>query len=369
MSDNITNYKQHLTSTGVHPDLDPWALISASVESVLVTDTDLDSPGPSVVFVNPAFERMTGWTQAEIIGQSPRVLQGPNTDLTAFFGIKEQLRKGKIWAGIAINYRKDGSEFVMEWSIAPVQNVDREITHFIAVQRDVTARVEAERALQAAQEAVIAGLEQRKAIRETFGKFVPNEIADRALADSGVLQPNLREATILFSDIQGFSSLAEIISPRAVIELLNDYFGVITKSIEARHGVIHQFQGDGVLATFNLPLENPNHAVDAVSAAMSIRELLSTHTFAEGIHLKTRFGINTGSVVAGTVGGTGRVGYTVHGDAVNLAARIEQQNKQFGTDILIAEATVSKTRKDMNFRPVETITVRGRRNPVTLYTI
>ena len=144
---------------------------------------------------------------------------------------------------------------------------------------------------------------------------------------------------------------------------------MITKSIEARNGVIHQFQGDGVLATFNLPLENPNHAVDAVSAAMAIRELLSAHTFAEGIHLKTRFGINTGSVVAGTVGGTGRIGYTVHGDAVNLTARIEQENKQFGTDILIAEATVSKIGEAMTFRPVETITARDRQNPVTLYTI
>ena len=369
MSDNSSDHGRQLTSNGMRHDLDPWALIAASVESVLVTNTDLDAPGPSIVFVNPSFERMTGWSQAEVIGQSPRILQGPETDLATFSGIKERLRKGEVWEGNAINYRKDGSKFVMEWSIAPVLNIEREITHFVAVQRDVTARVETERALREAQEAVITSLEQRKAIRETFGKFVPNAIADRALADSGAMQPDLREATILFSDIQGFSLLAETISPQAVIELLNEYFSVITKPIEARNGVIHQFQGDGVLATFNLPLENPNHAVDAVAAAISIRELLSTHTFAGGVHLKTRFGINTGSVVAGTVGGAGRVGYTVHGDAVNLAARIEQENKQFGTDILLAEATVLKIGEAMTFRSVETITVRGRRNPVTLYTI
>ena len=368
MSDEIFDHKQYLTS-GSQFGLDPWALISAAVESILVTDTELVSPGPTVLFVNPAFERMTGWNKDEINGRSPRVLQGPNTDLSIFSGLKEQLWKGEIWEGQAVNYRKDGSEFVMEWSIAPILTAEREITNYVAVQRDVTARVEAERTLQEAQEAVISGLEQRKEIRETFGRFVPKEIADQALTESGVLEPDLREATILFSDIQGFSTLAETMSPKAVIELLNDYFSVITKLIEAQNGVIHQFQGDGVLATFNLPLENPNHAADAVVAAIAIRERLSAHTFAGGVHLNTRFGINTGTVVAGTVGGIGRIGYTVHGDAVNLAARIEQENKRLGTDILVAEATVLQIGEAMSFRPVETTPIRGRQKPVTLYAI
>ena len=369
MPDSISKDLQHVTSLDAHPGLDPWALISASVESVLVTDIDLDSPGPTVVFVNPAFKRMTGWSESDIVGQSPRVLQGPNTDLSVFSGLKERLRKGQVWEGQTINYRKNGSEFVMEWSIAPVLNTKSEITHFVAVQRDITVRVEAERALQEAREAVITGLEQQKVIREIFGRFVPNEIADQALADSGSLQPDLREATILFTDIEGFSTLAETMSPKAVIELLNDYFGVITKTIEAHSGVIHQFQGDGVLATFNLPLKNSDHASNAVAAAIEIRKILSSHTFAGGVYLKTRFGINTGTVVAGTVGGAGRIGYTVHGDAVNLTARIEQENKNFDTDILIAEETVLQIGKEMSFRPVETITVRGRRNPVSLYTV
>jgi PAS domain S-box-containing protein len=358
-----------LSSLEPHQGMDPWAFISAMTESVLVTDVDLEIPGPTVVFTNPAFERMTGWTHDEILGQSPRLLQGAATDLTAFSGLKEKLRNGEQWNGMATNYRKDGSKFIMEWSIAPVRNLDAVITNFIAVQRDVTARVEAENILQKAQEAVISGLKQRQEIRETFGRFVPNEIADQALANRGALQPDFREATIFFSDIQGFSSLAENMSPKAVIDLLNQYFGLITELVESKNGVIHQFQGDGILATFNLPLNNPNHAADAVDAAVEIRNLLRTHTFAGGIHLKTRYGINTGSVVAGTVGGAGRIGYTVHGDAVNLAARIEQENKRLGTDILVAEATVSKTRKKTSFRYVDTVVLRGRQKPVALYAI
>ena len=116
-------------------------------------------------------------------------------------------------------------------------------------------------------------------------------------------------------------------------------------------------------------MENSDHAANAVAAAIEIRKILGSHTFANGVHLKTRFGVNTGTVVAGTVGGAGRIGYTVHGDAVNLTARIEQENKNFNTEILIAEETVLQIGKAMPFHPVDTITVRGRRNPVSLYTI
>ena len=158
-------------------------------------------------------------------------------------------------------------------------------------------------------------------------------------------------------------------SPNAVIELLNQYFGLITELMESKNGVIHQFQGDGILATFNLPLKNPNHAADAVDAAVKIRKLMSTYTFSGGIHLKTRYGINTGRVVAGTVGGSGRIGYTVHGDAVNRTARIEQENKRLGTDILVSEATVSRIKKEMPFRYVDTVVLRGRQKPVALYAI
>mgnify|MGYP006194192359 CR=1 FL=1 len=84
---------QHSTSSKPHQGMDPWAMISATTESILVTDIDLDRPGPTVVFVNPAFEKMTGWTHDEIRVRSPRLLQGANTDLTAFSGLKEKLQK------------------------------------------------------------------------------------------------------------------------------------------------------------------------------------------------------------------------------------------------------------------------------------
>lgn len=349
--------------------ISPLHVLEAAVESILVTTADLDAPGPAIVYVNPAFERMTGWSREEIVGQSPRVLQGPHTDKSIFDDLERRLARDGLWEGQAVNYRKDGQEFVMEWSIAPIRDEHHVIYQYVAVQRDVTTRVETERRLERAREAVIDGLNKRELMHETFGKFVPNEIVDQVIADAGMLEPDLREATVFFSDIVGFTTLTERMDPRSIIVLLNEYFSLVTKPIESRGGVIHQFQGDAVLVTFNLPVRDPRHAVNAVEAALEIQDSLGRYRFGNDLTLSTRIGINTGTVVAGTVGGSGRLGYTVHGDAVNLAARIEQANKDLGTRILISEATAREIGEAFECRAVETISMRGRSQPVSLYTV
>jgi len=142
----------------------------------------------------------------------------------------------------------------------------------------------------------------------------------------------------------------------------------LIEPIERHGGVIHQFQGDAILATFNLPIEDAQHALNAVRAGLEIQSLVREHLFGEGVRLLTRVGINTGQIVGGTVGGTGRLGYTVHGDAVNLAARIEQMNKKFGTYVLVAETTASLCKDEIAFRAVGASEVRGREQSVQLFT-
>jgi len=347
----------------------PMAILEAAVESILVTEADLESPGPTIVYANPAFERMTGWSKEEIVGQSPRILQGPKTDRSIFNDLKRRLRHGETWEAQTVNYRKDGQEFVMEWSIAPIHGDDGVIYQYVAVQRDVTERIETERELEQAREDVFNGLKKRELMHETFGKFIPNAIVDRVIADAGILEPDLREATVFFSDIVGFTTSTEHMDPRSIMLLLNEYFSLVTAPIESKGGVINQFQGDAILATFNLPLRDPHHAANAVEAALEIQATLSNYRFGNGSTLSTRIGINTGNVVAGTVGSSGRLGYTVHGDAVNLAARIEQENKRFGTKILITEATAREIGDEFDSRTVKTISVPGRSQPVTVCTV
>jgi PAS domain S-box-containing protein len=114
--------------------------VEQSKESILITDAQLDLPGPRIVFVNPAFTQMTGYTAAEAIGKTPRILQGPNTDQTVRQRLRQTLARGEAFHAEAINYRKDGTEFHIEWDIAPIRNTRGAITHFVSIQRDMTGR-------------------------------------------------------------------------------------------------------------------------------------------------------------------------------------------------------------------------------------
>jgi PAS domain S-box-containing protein len=109
-------------------------------ESIVITDAELDLPGPKIVFVNPSFITMTGYTAVEAIGKTPRILQGPRTDKAVLSRLRQNLERGETFAGEAINYRKDGKEFNLEWQVAPLRNADGKITHFVAIQHDITAR-------------------------------------------------------------------------------------------------------------------------------------------------------------------------------------------------------------------------------------
>ncbi len=129
---------------------DSIRILDVMAEGVLITDAHLQSPGPYVVYVNAAFERLTGWRREEIVGRTPRVLQGPETDLSAFESMHDRLGCGEAWEGRAVNYRRSGQPFVMEWSIAPLPDLHGAVRHYLAVQRDVTERIEAQQRLETA---------------------------------------------------------------------------------------------------------------------------------------------------------------------------------------------------------------------------
>ncbi|MEM1177305.1 MAG: PAS domain-containing protein [Acidobacteriota bacterium] len=123
-------------------------------EGVVITDTELDEPGPRVVYANPAFYRLTGYRQEEILGRSPRLLQGPDSDPAVLSRLRRQLEAGESFEGETINYRKDGKPFVMRWYIEPLTDADRTVTHYVAVQRDVTDEREATQRLRALEQGI-----------------------------------------------------------------------------------------------------------------------------------------------------------------------------------------------------------------------
>lgn len=175
---------------------------------------------------------------------------------------------------------------------------------------------------------------------QIFGRFVPEAIAKSMIEDKGVLDPVERQATVLFIDIAGFTNLMESKGARATVDILNAYFDAATEIISRHNGVVTQFQGDGILAVFNVPIEIEAHAQCAFDAAIEILAEVRNSTFANE-HLAVRIGLNSGPLFAGNVGGGGRQSYTVYGDTVNLAARLEALNKQYGTSLLVSQSAAT----------------------------
>ena len=172
-------------------DIDYSAIIEAAAESILITSSNLDYPGPLIVYVNPAFERMTGWPGSELIGKSPRILQGSKTDLQVFSDLREKLSSNKIWEGQAINYRKDGSEFWMEWSIARLNDKQGKAYQYVAIQRDVSARIEADRRLYKALDAKRAAEQARANLARYFSPKLAETLATKDQPLGAVRRQNL----------------------------------------------------------------------------------------------------------------------------------------------------------------------------------
>lgn len=212
---------------------------------------------------------------------------------------------------------------------------------------------------------MVQGLRERNLMRETLGQFVPEQVARELLAGGGRLEPVEAKATVLVCDIENFAAHTDSLGAHRTIEFLNAYFQVVVASVERYQGVVTQFQGDAILAVFNVPIANRDHAANALRAALEIVRAADEQAFA-GVRATNRVGLSTGRVVAGAVGSAGRLSYTVHGNAVNLAARLEQMNKDYGTRILLSEKTAERC-PDFALRRVGEARVRGYAAPVILF--
>ncbi|MDH5748212.1 MAG: adenylate/guanylate cyclase domain-containing protein [Rhodospirillales bacterium] len=207
---------------------------------------------------------------------------------------------------------------------------------------------------------------------EDLSKFVSPEIADRITTADRAIQPGdgeVKLATVLFTDIEGFSSIAERLRPEELMKTLNEYFAAISTILDRHRGVITQFEGDAMLITFNTAKPDPDHAANAVKTALEIQREISNTLFGGKIQLKTRCGINTGNIISGAVGTRDRLLFTVHGDEVNIAARLEQLNKDYDTYILVTEQTARHAGAAFQFERIGEVVVRGREAPTDVYTV
>src|SRR3954454_7541534 len=212
---------------------------------------------------------------------------------------------------------------------------------------------------------MVQGLEERERLREAFGAFVDPGVAERVLHEGTMLEGEEIEVTVMFLDIRGFTTFAERSSAREVVARLNEFFGEIVPVIVRHGGHANKFVGDGALAVFGAPTRLPDHPDRAGESALAIARLVHE---CFGDELRIGIGLNSGPVVSGTLGGGGHVEFTVIGDAVHTASRVEEVTRQTGDEILLTEATrCLRTRVPVLFTERPTVELKGKTERVRLW--
>jgi adenylate cyclase len=221
--------------------------------------------------------------------------------------------------------------------------------------------------LAASFNGMVSGLREREQLREAFGAFVDPSLADRVIAEGTVLAGEEVDVTVLFLDIRGFTAFAERAGAAEAVSRLNAFYEIVVPIIVAHGGHANKFVGDGLLAVFGAPDTLDDHADRCVAAALAIAKEVEV---TQGGQVSIGIGVNSGDVVAGTVGGGGRVEFTVIGDVVNTAARVEEATRQTGDVILVTAATRELLREDHGgLEPRPAIPLKGKREPVELFAL
>jgi adenylate cyclase len=216
---------------------------------------------------------------------------------------------------------------------------------------------------------------QRRFIKGVFRHYLSPDVIERIIENPSLLSlgGEKREITSFFSDLAGFTSISESLSPEDLVELLNDFLGEMTDIILASGGTLDKYEGDAIIAFWNAPLDQPDHALRACRAALAcqrrLAELAGRFEKKIGRPLSMRIGLNSGPAVVGNMGSTGRFDYTAMGDTVNLASRLEGACKQYQVPILVGEETFVRVREEMAAREVDTIRVIGKKKPVSVYEV
>jgi len=270
-----------------------------------------------------------------------------------------------------------GFSFLLAKSITkPVKQLARAAKIIGTGDLDTTVQIQTGDEMESLGQAfndMVKGLREREFIKRTFERYVSPTVAAEIIRNPAMLRlgGHKKKVTIFFTDIGDFSTMSEKFSPEEVVTHLNEYFQGMSSAILDFDGTINQFLGDAIFAYWGAPIDQDDHALRACRAALRCLEFLQeleAKWVAEGMPARTyRFGINTGEVVVGNVGSSSRFKYTLIGDDVNLASRLEEANKYYGTQIFISEETYSLIKDQLVAREIDIIRVVGRSKPVKVY--
>ncbi len=320
-------------------------LESIGYESILAIDgpsavAAAQSQVPDLIILDVNMPGMSGFEVCKIIKADPKLAHIPVLMLTAQTDLESRV------AGLGL-----GAEDYIAKPYSP---------------RELAARVEAR--IRAKSETDVLRRTQ-EIIRQTFERFVAPSVVEKLLQDPSDIKlgGRLQEVTVLFSDLEGFTSVSEKTEPEQLLAILNRYHELVVSVIQREGGTIDKFIGDGVMALFNTPLAQEDHALRAVRAALNIRYEVAkfSEQFDELYRMKINFGIHTGMAVVGNVGTPQIMNFTAVGDTVNLASRLQalSNNQQ----ILLSQATHDQLHNLIQSNLIGSKIVKGRSEPVMIY--
>jgi class 3 adenylate cyclase/CHASE2 domain-containing sensor protein len=213
----------------------------------------------------------------------------------------------------------------------------------------------------------------RRFLRKSFALYLAPAVIEKMVAANKppALGGENRNVTVFFSDLAGFSSISEALAPPDLVKFMNEYLSAMTDIIQEHGGFVDKYIGDAIVAVFGAPLDDADHAANAVNAALRCRERLDKlnrdPTEWQRFSLRQRIGLNSGDALVGNIGSRQRFNYTVMGDTVNVASRLEGANKYFGTSIMAAKSTFDRAAASFAWRQLDTIRVQGRDEPISVY--
>jgi len=213
----------------------------------------------------------------------------------------------------------------------------------------------------------------RRFLRKSFALYLAPSVIEKMVATNKppALGGETRNVTIFFSDLAGFSSISEALAPPDLVHFMNEYLSAMTDIIQEQDGFVDKYIGDAIVAVFGAPLDDPDHARNAIVAALRCRDRLHRLNREpaewQRFTLRQRIGLNSGDALVGNIGSRQRFNYTVMGDTVNVASRLEGANKYFGTTIMAAKSTFERATATFAWRELDSIRVQGRDEPVRIY--
>jgi len=216
-------------------------------------------------------------------------------------------------------------------------------------------------------ESSIAAATARDYVTNLFGQHVSPQVVDRLLAAGSTTTSDARQVAVMFVDIRGFTAAARARTPQEVVDRLDAAFAVLVEIVDRNGGIVNKFLGDGFLALFGAPLDDPEAPRRAVTAAREMLAAIEQHNVRSDWPLRIGIGLHVGQVVAGNVGSPRRKEYTVIGDTVNLASRIEGLNKEFGSQLLISDTVRQAIGQDVDATPLGDVPIRGYEQPVRVW--